>query len=285
MRHAEPPEAYQDRLLASLAYLESHLDSEFSLGEMAWNACLSPFHFHRIFHKLVGRTPGEHLRERRLDSAARALLGSDLPVGEIARRYGYISLQGFMRAFRDHFHATPVEYRAVGLPLFLAPPFELSLDRGRAPGTFSEPVATRTSGRRLMGLSRSGENDHGANRRLIWQALGRMGDRARHQPWISMDRYVSTPDGDQYQFFVGLELRHHETVIPGLEILDMPERTEALIRFSGRFEELWDGNFKHLWCHLLPGLGMRPEASQWKFSPDVPQDPHDPVSLRIPLAA
>jgi len=286
MRHAEPPEAYQDRLSASLDYLESHLGGQFSLDEMAWNACLSPFHFHRLFHKLVGRTPGDHLRLRRLEGAARALLGSDLPVGEIARSHGYISIQGFMRAFRTHFQATPAEYRALGLPLFLSVPFRLDLAPKPAQAMFSEPVATLTGERQLMGLSRSGKNDHVANSRLVWKALGQLGERAHRQPWVSMDRYVKTEsDGEQYQFFVGTEMQPGEIPLPGLEILDMPQRTEAHIRFSGTFEELWKGNFQRLWCHVLPGHGMRPEASLWKRTPDLPEDGKTPLSLQIPLAA
>lgn len=285
MRHAEPPEAYQERLQASLVYLESHLDDEFSLTDMAWNACLSPFHFHRIFHKLVGRTPGEHLRRRRLDSAARALLGSDQPVGEIARQFGYISLQGFMRAFRDHFHATPTEYRALGMPLFLEGPIELSLSGNRMAGRFSEPVATRREGRRLVGLSRSGDNNVGANHRLVWQALGRLGDRARERPWYSLDRYVSGPEGDVYEFFVGLELLPDEAPVPGMQILEMPERLEAHVHFTGSCDELWRGEFQRLWCHLLPDHGMRPEAASWKAAPQTPEGARSEVVLQIPLAA
>jgi len=285
MRHAEPPEAYQDRLSASLEYLEAHLGGDFSLEEMAWHACLSPFHFHRLFHRLLGRTPGEHLRHRRLDSAARALLGTDSPVGEIARRFGYVSLQGFMRAFRDQFHATPAEYRQMRLPLFLSQPFQLRLHASAPEARFSEPVALHTPERVLVGLSRSGTNDGRANARLVWDALGRLGERARHQPWISVDRYVSTPEGDQYQFFVGLELLAGDRPLPGLETLRLPERTEAHLRFAGSFDELWKGGFQHLWCHLLPGHGMRPEASLWKSSPTAPTEAGEPLSLRIPLAA
>ena len=284
MRHAEPPEAYQECLNQSLECLESHLGNDFSLEEMAWHACLSPFHFHRIFHKLVGRTPGEHLRRRRLDSAARALLGSNLPVAEIAHRYGYISLQGFMRAFRDQFYTSPAEYRNLGLAILLDSPLELRLGQASSEPAFSEPVATRSESKRIMGLSRTGENDHPSNMRLLWQALGRLGDRARTQPWISLDRYSPGDDGP-YQFFVGLEIQPHETCLPGLEILEMPERTEAHIQFFGSFDDLWKGGFSHLWCHLLPGYGMRPESTLWKHSPQAPSQPNAPVALSIPLAA
>jgi len=284
MRHMEPPEAYQDRLSVSLEYLETHLGNEFSLEEMAWHACLSPFHFHRIFHKLVGRTPGDHLRRRRLDSAARALLGSEVPLKEIAQRYGYISLQGFMRAFRDQFFATPAQYRSLGLPILLDTPFELHLGRRIQPASFSEPVTTHSPERRLMGLSRCGENDHPSNMRLLWQALGRMGDRARTQPWVSMDRFLAGENGP-YQFFVGLELHPCEDALPGLEILELSARDEAHLHFSGSFDELWKGNFARMWCHVLPGYGLRPEASLWKRMPTAPIAAGAPVPLQIPLAA
>ena len=284
MRQMEPPEAYQERLVLSLEYMESHLGSDFSLEEMAWHACLSPFHFHRIFHKLVGRTPGEHLRRRRLDSAARALLGCELPMKEIAQRYGYISLQGFMRAFREQFFATPAQYRELGLPLLLDQPFELRLDKKTPTPTFSEPVTAMSPERRMMGLFRRGENDHPSNMRLVWQALGRLGDLARARPWVSMDRYMPTED-DPYQFFVGLEMLPHEEVLPGLHSLELEKRNEAHINFFGSFEELWQGSYAKLWCHVLPEYGLRTEASMWKRAPSAPLSPDTPLSLQIPLAA
>ena len=121
----------------------------------------------------------------------------------------------------------------------------------------------------MMGLSRHGENDHPSNMRLVWQALGRLGDLARSRPWVSMDRYVPDAHGP-YQFFLGIEMLPGEECLPGLDTLEVAERNEAHFHFSGSFEELWKGNYARLWCHVLPDYGLRTEASLWKCAPPIP---------------
>lgn len=71
-------------------------------GESAWaeKVHLSRFHFQRMFHRLIGETPGELRRRLRLECAAHRLCTTQQAVTEIAFDAGYESLEGFSRAFR-----------------------------------------------------------------------------------------------------------------------------------------------------------------------------------------
>lgn len=45
-----------ERLLPTLIYIQTHLDEDLSLGSLAVQVHLSPFHFHRLFSELIGET-------------------------------------------------------------------------------------------------------------------------------------------------------------------------------------------------------------------------------------
>lgn len=94
-----------------VAHLVTHLDESADLAALARIACLSPFHFHRVFSGMVGETPLELLRRLRLERAAGTLLRSDTPVTAVAFAAGYETHEAFTRAFRAAFGEAPSTFR------------------------------------------------------------------------------------------------------------------------------------------------------------------------------
>jgi AraC family transcriptional regulator len=91
--------------------LAAHLDDAVSLTDLADQAGLSPFHFHRVFRGMVGETPLELLRRLRLERAAWQLATTDRAVVEIAFDAGFETHEAFSRAFRDSYGSSPSGYR------------------------------------------------------------------------------------------------------------------------------------------------------------------------------
>lgn len=50
----------------SLFYIETHLHEQIGLEEVASEALLSPYHYHRIFRNEVGMTVVDYIRNRRM---------------------------------------------------------------------------------------------------------------------------------------------------------------------------------------------------------------------------
>lgn len=67
MDHSED---YVKRILKVLIYIEDHVEEEMTLDELAKVACLSPFHFHRLFQAIVGETLYKYAKRLRLEKAA-----------------------------------------------------------------------------------------------------------------------------------------------------------------------------------------------------------------------
>jgi AraC family transcriptional regulator len=106
-------EDYQERLNRVLLHIQEHLDEPLGLEAVARVACLSPFHFHRIFSAFVGETLGEHVRRLRLEWAAHHLAHTRRSVTDIALAAGYEAPAAFDKAFRRHFHTTPTDFRGL----------------------------------------------------------------------------------------------------------------------------------------------------------------------------
>jgi AraC family transcriptional regulator len=99
------------RIIAVLAYIESHLEEELSLEEMAKIARISPYHFHRLFHAYMGETLADHVRRLRLQYAAERLQFSDAPITDIALDAGYETCSSFTKVFHQVMGTSPRRYR------------------------------------------------------------------------------------------------------------------------------------------------------------------------------
>ena len=94
-----------------IVHVASHLDEALALETMAAQACLSPFHFHRVFRGMVGETPMELGRRLRMERAAWRLLHTEQPVTVVAFDAGYETHEAFSRAFRSNYAESPTAFR------------------------------------------------------------------------------------------------------------------------------------------------------------------------------
>lgn len=102
---------YLARMNTVLLHIQSHLDSELSLEELAALSCFSPTHFHRIFKGMMGETVADHIRRIRLERAALRLVGGRHTVTGAAFDAGYETVESFSRAFKKMFGCPPSRYR------------------------------------------------------------------------------------------------------------------------------------------------------------------------------
>lgn len=81
-------------------YIEDHLTDDLSLEKVAEYAGVSDYHFRKIFFYLSGLMLSEYIRNRKLSEANKNLIHGET-VTEVAYKYGYQSLDGFTRAFKN----------------------------------------------------------------------------------------------------------------------------------------------------------------------------------------
>lgn len=93
------------RAVESALWLDTHAHEEIDLDGAARQAGLSPFHFLRLFAKVIGVTPHQYVVRSRLRHAARQLAAEERPITDVALDVGFADLSNFVRTF----------YRAAGV--------------------------------------------------------------------------------------------------------------------------------------------------------------------------
>ena len=99
------------RLLRGKDFLDSFHAEDLPLREVAHAACVSPYHFHRLFREVFGETPNQYLQRKRLERARELLESTDRRVTEISMDVGFESSTSFSALFRRAFGCSPREYR------------------------------------------------------------------------------------------------------------------------------------------------------------------------------
>ncbi|WP_455203200.1 helix-turn-helix domain-containing protein [Kaarinaea lacus] len=102
----------QRRLGKVVAHIEKHLNQSLTLEQLSEIACLSPYHFHRVFRAEMGESLYDHIKRLRLEDAACKLKYSENSIDQISFEAGYERNTSFTRAFKQHFGQTPRDYRA-----------------------------------------------------------------------------------------------------------------------------------------------------------------------------
>lgn len=88
------------RLALAVDLVHSSYERDIDLAEMAAAACLSKFHFLRLFTGLYGVTPHLYLQRKRAQVAARLLQHSGLAISQVAARAGFQSRSTMARHLR-----------------------------------------------------------------------------------------------------------------------------------------------------------------------------------------
>ncbi|MEE9319298.1 MAG: AraC family transcriptional regulator [Granulosicoccus sp.] len=105
---------YEKRMRQVTDYVFEHLDEQLDLNRLAEIACMSPYHWHRVYQGLIGETLAATVKRLRLQRAADSLANSTRSIQSIARISGYSGVPAFNRAFKLAYNTTPFRYRDEG---------------------------------------------------------------------------------------------------------------------------------------------------------------------------
>lgn len=101
------------RLIQAQEYIHENLHTNLDLDTLSQVACLSKFHFIRLFKEVFEQTPRQYLISCRLERASKLLLNSSKSFHEICLDVGLKDSSSFGRLFKKNFGATPHIYRRI----------------------------------------------------------------------------------------------------------------------------------------------------------------------------
>ncbi|MBB4569833.1 AraC family transcriptional regulator [Rhizobium leucaenae] len=243
---------YETRLRRVSAYIHEHLDEELDMERLAEIACMSSYHWHRIYRAIYGETAATTVKRLRLHRAAGDLVNTRLSVSDVAKRSGYPNLQSFNRIFKSIYDMPPARYRNEGSHTI----FESST-QGRITVMFDVTLRT-ISPMSLIGVAHRGS--YMQIGKAFETLFGAIYARGLAKPDMRMiGVYMDDPDVVDVD-----KLRSYACVNAGNEIAaDAPlERRTidggeyAVLRHKGPYSDMYKA-YQWLYAEWLPASGRQ----------------------------
>lgn len=220
------------RMERALAVLAARLDAPPTLAELAAAACVSPFHFHRIWRSMTGETVHRTVERLRIAVAQQRLADDGGTVTAVAMDGGFGTPQSFARSFRRATGVSPTQF--------------LAGDTGQSLAAGDVPLRVdMRRGEMLVALRQEG----GAYRELnalFWRLWKWAEEAARLDGLVGLygiplDDPASVPE-DQLRYDACLALADASGPPAPLRELALPAGSYAVLRHVGSYDGLEDSN-------------------------------------------
>lgn len=100
-----------EKLARVLAYIDSNIERNMTIQELAGIAYVHPNYLIRLFKQQVGSPPIQYILIKKINKAKELLIGTSSSVSEIALQVGFSDLFYFSKQFKKNVGLNPSEYR------------------------------------------------------------------------------------------------------------------------------------------------------------------------------
>ncbi len=234
---------YLERIQRGVDYIETKLDIDVALSDVAKVAGISQWHFQRIFKALTGETLKTYIRSRRLAASLERLLSTELRVLDIAMLAGFESQEAFARAFKQAFGLTPQKYRSLrDKSLFLKKPRfdeaylqQVTRNDALTPEICEQKPLLLVGLRTLFYSVDSEKNNIGEQLPPLWGAfIGRLGEIPDRVPGVCYGVVrQEQADSDRLEYHAAIEVTAVATPPEGMVTIEVPAGTYARFEHRG----------------------------------------------------
>ncbi|KAB2492406.1 helix-turn-helix transcriptional regulator [Priestia endophytica] len=112
-------EEYVKEVHNIIQYIEDNIMNEHLSDNIVKELKYSPFHFHRIFQRIVGMSVSTYIKKRKMTYAASDLMREEERILDIALKYCFSSQEAFTRVFQKMYGMSPGKYRKYARKLMM----------------------------------------------------------------------------------------------------------------------------------------------------------------------
>lgn len=279
------------RFFNSIEFVEQHLFDDVSVHDIAAASHYSTYHFSRVFKALVGDTPKEYLRKRRLTVAARQLLSGPISILDLALNCQFESQEAFTRAFKSLFNISPAQYRKVNDPFRLLykdqfSPHMLNYLQTRIS---MEPEIIVQPATKLVGIAQ--QYSH-ADLDLVklWSAFRpyrhKIPNQIGNAGFGIYESYEEQGGEVRFVYLCSAAVASFEAIPDGMTARELPEQLYARFVHLGPLADL-EQSLKYIWGSWLPKSGYeyveKPDFELYQPA-KLPGDPDKTLYLHIPVS-
>lgn len=268
----------------ALEYIEAHLMDEIDERELEKITGTSMYHFRRMFAFLSGISLGEYIRNRKFSRAVFDLLHDGFSVTETAFKYGYESVDGFSRAFRDWSGINPSEVKKQNkLKAFPKLTFHLTIQGG----TNMEYKIEKKAAFQIVGVKkRISIQFEGENQEIIQLAKSitpeqgkQLHQYANMEPYTMVNASYNFDDGrmdekGELDHMIGI-LTTKELDYEPFDLVEVPALTWAIFSTEGIFPETMQETWGKIASEWLPSSNYElVDAPEISFTGDLSDKKH-----------
>ena len=253
----------------AMDYIEEHLTEEVSFDELAKKTGISVYHFKRTFSFIAGMSLAEYIKKRRLAEANLALLAGE-KVTDVAFKYGYQSIEGFSRAFRDWSGQAPSEVMKTQIQKTF-PKFSFYIDiKG---GQSMDVKLIEKPAFQIVGVSQKVPLQYQGENQAIMELAQRITPQQRAEMHTFDDVYPyqvvnasfdfqegRTTEGGEMTHMIGFATLQ-ENIYEDLEQLSVPAHTWAVFPNEGPFPQTLQETWARIFSEWLPSSGYQVVAA------------------------
>ncbi|MFP4016483.1 MAG: effector binding domain-containing protein [Halanaerobiales bacterium] len=251
-----------ERLNKSIDFLEKNICDEVNIAGAAEIACLSKYHFQRMFHLVTGVTIAEYVRKRRLTLAAQELVTTDVKVIDVALKYGYSTPESFSKAFSRLHGVSPSNASKAEEALTAYPKLSFQIQlKGVEKMDYKivEKDGFKIVGKAIRVSSENGENykripefwgecySNGTCDKLA-EKMGQLGIMG-----VCME---GSEDGDKFTYVVAIEKPEEEMDIDLVE-KEIPAANWAVFQAIGPMPDAIQNVWKSIYSEWFPSTGYK----------------------------
>lgn len=264
---------YLEKIQRGIDFIETNLDTHFELSDVSAAACMSQWHFQRIFKALTNETLKAYIRSRRIANSLESLLRSDKKILDIAVAAGFESHESYTRAFQKLFDLSPSEYRkrAETSLILHKPQFDIRYLENLNDHVSLEPRIYSTNERKFVGMHtdiigyESEKNNIADKLGPLWNSFIPHAGNIRHTVPDIYYGLISQAENGQLSYMACIEVTEINNIPTNMTSMILPPQQYAEFEHKGLVDvESVNNTISYIYSSWLLRSEMR-----HTFAPDI----------------